>query len=164
MNLQLSNWHFAKTHPAKLEPRKRQFRNFTSMNLVVLNSPQYQEESLIVQSLRTPSNALPSKWIAENVQYRKTSSSQPLGSSESSAKSVLSWSVAMGSIVAAKLDPKAIHHDQPLLAGCRRSAMPFLLFRFKQRTGHHSSQHVTILKGVRSRGDHSVLRASTVQP
>ena len=43
MNLQLSNRHFAKTNPAKLEPRKTQFLDFTSKNLVVLNSPQYQE-------------------------------------------------------------------------------------------------------------------------
>lgn len=82
MNLQFSKWHFAKRQPAKPDPRKTQLWNLTSTNFVVLNRPQYQCESSILQPLNTPSKALPSMSRLENVQYLKTSSSHPLGSSD----------------------------------------------------------------------------------
>jgi len=60
------------------------------MNLVKLKMPQYQDESLTVQALRMPPNALPSNSIPEKVQYRNTSSSHPRGSSDFAVKSILS--------------------------------------------------------------------------
>lgn len=90
MNLQFSNRHLTKRHPAKPEPRKTQLRNSTSTNFVMLNRPQYQHESLILQPTNTPSNALPSMSRLEKVQCLKTSFSQPLGSADLLEKSVLS--------------------------------------------------------------------------